>query len=68
MSMLELESSLSGMNTALEAQKSAVDLMHKGLNLTDASSRPVRVESHQAQNTLEAKAVAGLGSKIDIEV
>lgn len=68
MSMLEIQSSLSGMTSAFEAQKNAMDLMHKSLGASEAAAKPVQALPDQAPNTLDARAVSGLGGKIDVTV
>lgn len=68
MSMLEMQASLSGMANAFEAQKNVMDVMHKSLGAADGAAKPVQALPEQAQNTVDARAVTGLGNKIDISV
>lgn len=68
MSMLEIQSSLSGMTAAFDAQKNAMDLMHKSLAASETAAKPAQALPGQAENTLDARAVTGLGGKIDVTV
>lgn len=67
MNDLELQSSLSGLTNAFAAQRNATDLIHKSLGV-DAGARPVPQQSDQPDNTLLAKAVTGVGGKLNITV
>jgi len=68
MNMLEMQSSLSGMSNAFEAQKNAVDLMHKSLAAAETTVKPAQALSEQGSSVLDARAVIGQGKMLNLSV
>jgi|GEM_PF-3490203 len=67
MSDTRVDAGLSGMMNALQAQTMASDLITRTLHPAQLN-QPAGSASAKTQNTLLAKAVTGLGSKIDLKV
>lgn len=68
MSMIDLQSGLSGMMGSLETQKMATELMQKTVQPEMGEKVPALVNDNQSDNTMLAKAVPGLGDKLDVSV
>ncbi len=66
MNMLEMQSGLSGLANALESQKMVTDLITKTVHPEHGAQ--FSQQEHAVQTTQLAKAVTGLGSKVDVTV
>jgi hypothetical protein len=67
MSDMNVAAAVSGVQNALDAQRMATDLITRSLSGSELN-QPSSSVSSQTNTTVLAKAVTGLGSKIDIHI